>query len=80
MNYWDKTLFIHTIIKYLRTLIYVIGTGDSREHGRHAAAITKLTAQHDIQTSKEVIKIQSAECSDVDGVGWYERTQRMHLV
>lgn len=47
---------------------------------RHVAAITRLTTQHDIQTSKQVTKIQSMGYYSVDGVGCYESTQRMPLI
>lgn len=68
MNYWDKALFIQTTIKYLQALIYVIGTGYSCEHGR-CCCHYKTYNQHDIQTRKQVIKIQSVECYNGDGIG-----------
>lgn len=39
-----------------------------------------LTTQHDMQTSKQIFKIQSTEYYKVDGAGFYENTQRINLI
>lgn len=68
MKYWDKTLFIQTTIKYPQALIYVVGMGYRCEHGK-CCFHYKTYSQHDIQTSKQVIKIQSVESFNGEGIG-----------